>query len=84
VENVLQIAVSSGECGIEGFWSIFKRGGVGTFHKFSAKYLPLYVAKFQFRYNNRDNTDIFGDCAAGMLVVPYAFSPPINSRRPKT
>jgi hypothetical protein len=46
---------------IEGFWSIFKRGVVGTFHKVSAKYLPLYVAEFQFRYNNRDNADIFGE-----------------------
>lgn len=45
---------------IEGFWSIFKRGVVGTFHKVSNKYLPLYVAEFQFRYNNRMNADIFG------------------------
>ena len=45
---------------IEGFWSILKRGMVGTFHKVSAKYLPLYVAEFQFRYNNRENDDIFG------------------------
>jgi transposase-like protein len=45
---------------IEGFWSIFKRGVVGTFHKVSAKYLPLYVAEFSFRYNNRANADIFG------------------------
>jgi transposase-like protein len=44
---------------IEGFWSIFKRGVVGSFHKVSAKYLPLYVAEFQFRYNNRNNPDIF-------------------------
>jgi transposase-like protein len=29
---------------IEGFWSIFKRGIVGSFHKVSAKYMPLYVA----------------------------------------
>lgn len=45
---------------IEGFWSILKRGAVGTLHKVSAKYLPLYVAEFQFRYNNRENADIFG------------------------
>lgn len=44
---------------IEGFWSIFKRGVVGTFHKVSRKYLLLYVAEFQFRYNNRANSDIF-------------------------
>ena len=45
---------------IEGFWSIVKRGIVGTFHKVSAKYLPLYVNEFEFRYNNRMNADIFG------------------------
>ncbi len=45
---------------IEGFWSLVKRGMVGTFHKVSRKYLPLYVAEFQFRYNNRTNADIFG------------------------
>jgi len=46
---------------IEGFWSLVKRGVVGTFHKVSHKYLPLYVAEFPFRYNNRDNADIFGE-----------------------
>jgi len=45
---------------IEGFWSILKRGMVGTFHRASTKYLPLYVAEFEFRYNNRLNDDIFG------------------------
>jgi len=50
---------------IEGFWSILKRGVMGSFHKVSAKYLPLYVAEFQFRYNNRTNADIFGSVING-------------------
>ena len=50
---------------IEGFWSIFKRGIVGSFHKVSRKYMPLYVAEFQFRYNNRGNVDIFGAAIEG-------------------
>jgi len=50
---------------IEGFWSIFKRGIVGSYHKVSRKYLALYVAGFQFRYNNRVNDDIFGTAIEG-------------------
>jgi hypothetical protein len=50
---------------IEGFWSLVKRGIMGSFHKVSRKYLPLYVAEFQFRYNNRHNPDIFGAAIAG-------------------
>lgn len=45
---------------IDGFWSLLKRGIIGTFHNVSKKYLPLYVAEFEWRYNNRNNPDIFG------------------------
>ena len=44
---------------------LFKRGVVGTFHKVSAKYMPLYITEFQFRYNNRGNLDIFGAVIGG-------------------
>jgi transposase-like protein len=50
---------------IEGFWSLIKRGIMGNFHKVSKKYLHLYVAEFQFRYNNRHNEDIFGTAIEG-------------------
>lgn len=38
---------------------------MGSFHKMSRKYLPLYIAEFQFRHNNRENPDIFGDAIKG-------------------
>ena len=47
------------------FGAILKRGIVGSYHKVSRKYLPLYVAEFQFRYNNRLNEDIFGTAISG-------------------
>jgi hypothetical protein len=51
-------------CTIDGFWSLLKRGIIGTFHNVSAKYLPLYVAEFEWRYNHRDHEDIFGEAVA--------------------
>ncbi len=50
---------------IEGFWSLIKRGIVGTFRKVSVKYPPLYVAEFQFRYDHCLNADIFGAAIKG-------------------
>ncbi|MGB3549108.1 MAG: IS1595 family transposase [Candidatus Binatus sp.] len=50
---------------IDNFWSLLKRGVVGTYHSVSRKYLPLYLAEFSFRFNNRHNPDIFGSAIAG-------------------
>lgn len=44
---------------IESFWSLLKRGIVGTFHNVSASYLPLYLNEFSFRHNNRKEPDMF-------------------------
>jgi transposase-like protein len=50
---------------IESFWSLLKRRIVGTYHNVSKKYLPLYLAEFSFRFNNRNNPDIFGAAVSG-------------------
>jgi transposase-like protein len=50
---------------IDSFWSLLKRGVIGTYHNVSKKYLPLYLNEFQFRFNNRKNPDIFGSAVAG-------------------
>lgn len=42
---------------VENFFSIFKRGIVGTFHHVSEAHLGRYAREFDFRYNHRDVTD---------------------------
>jgi len=49
---------------LDSFWSLLKRGVVGTFHNVSKDYLPLYLAEFSYRHNNRKNPDIFADVIA--------------------
>lgn len=44
---------------IESFWAILKRGILGKYHKVSTKYLSLYLNEFKYRYNNRNNKNIF-------------------------
>jgi hypothetical protein len=41
----------------EGFFSILKRGIIGTFHHVSPKHLQRYCAEFDFRYNNRETKE---------------------------
>jgi transposase-like protein len=50
---------------IESFWSLLKRGIMGSFHHVSKKYLPLYLNEFSFRHNHRKDADIFGAAIAG-------------------
>lgn len=44
---------------MENFWSLFKRGFHGQWHQLSSRYLDLYLGEFAFRYEHRNNTDIF-------------------------
>lgn len=44
--------------GIEGFWSILKRGVIGVYHQWSKKHLSRYVEEFVVRYNMREQSPI--------------------------
>lgn len=41
----------------ENFFSIFKRGVIGTYHHMSEAHLARYCREFDFRYNNRKLSD---------------------------
>ena len=38
---------------VEGYFSIFKRGIMGTYHHVSEQHLKRYLCEFDFRYNER-------------------------------
>ena len=42
---------------VENFFSIFKRGVIGTYHHMSEAHLARYCREFDFRYNTRKLTD---------------------------
>jgi hypothetical protein len=55
---------------VVGFWRLFKCGIIGSYHKVSKDYLPLYVNKFGWRFNNRKNP----------RCLPICFTLPASSR----
>ena len=44
---------------IESFWSLLKRGMIGQYHKVTIRHLPKYIDEFVYRFNNRNNDDLF-------------------------
>ena len=52
----------------ENYFSIFKRGVIGTYHHISEQHLDRYLAEFDFRYNNRSGLGVKdGESAAKAL-----------------
>ena len=54
--------------GIDGFWSLLKRGIIGSFHQVSIKHLDRCIAEFQFRFNNRETQEIFAAVILGLAI----------------
>jgi len=52
---------------IESFWAIIKRGIMGQYHKVSPKYLPDYINEFVFKFNNRNQDDMFQTLVANTM-----------------
>jgi ISXO2-like transposase domain len=50
---------------LDSFWALLNRGIIGPYHNAIKKYLPLCLAEFQFRHNNRREADIFGKAIEG-------------------
>lgn len=44
---------------IESFWAIIKRQIMGQHHHVTGKHLPKYIAEVVFKYNNRNDDDMF-------------------------
>jgi transposase-like protein len=53
---------------IEGYFSILKRGIVGTYHHVSQQHLKRYLAEFDFRYNERSALGVNDKERAGRLL----------------
>ncbi|HEV2202050.1 MAG TPA: IS1595 family transposase [Bryobacteraceae bacterium] len=54
--------------GIESFWSLFKRGVIGSFHQVSVKHLHRYLNEFSFRFNNREAEDLFAMIIMNLVI----------------
>jgi hypothetical protein len=55
---------------VESAFSLLKRGITGTWHKISAKHLPVYLEEMSFRFNRRKRSDLFFDTLRHMVTAP--------------
>ncbi len=60
---------------VESAFSLFKRGIIGSYHQVSIKHLQRYLNEFSFRFNRREDADLFEQTVSRMAIgkaLPYA------------
>ncbi len=53
---------------VENYFSILKRGIVGTFHHVSEAHLSRYLDEFDFRYSNRSGLGVSDEARADLML----------------
>ena len=56
---------------VQSAFSLLKRGIVGTWHRIGAKHLQAYLDEMCFRFNNRNNPNLFRDTLLKMLEAEH-------------
>lgn len=54
---------------IDNYWGLLKRGLIGSFHRVSIKHLHRYLSEFQYRWNNKEQQDMFTLVIAQLLIA---------------
>ena len=53
---------------VEGFWSLFQRGLIGSFHQVSVKHLGRYINEFEYRFNHRRDEELFAQTIINLVI----------------
>ena len=59
---------------VESAFSLLKRGIIGSFHQVSIKHLQRYLNEFGYRFNRREDRDLFEQTVrrmSGVKAMPY-------------
>lgn len=73
-EGIFAARINPAANSIENYWSLLKRGPIGSFHQVSIKHPERYMAEFDYRFNNRKDVDIFIKTIARMCnVIPMQY-----------
>ena len=60
---------------IEGAFSLFKRGVVGSYHKLGVEHMDAYLGEFCWRYNRRrEQTEMFNMALSNMARKPLPYA----------